>query len=93
MTDTVLSYCAQIDRNAAHTYQAAIAIVTQGHADAEIASVRMMPDYAKTQAAISAQLATVNFGSGLLACRNFSGATHRPYGITSPVHTPEFGSF
>jgi hypothetical protein len=91
--DTALSYCAQIDRSAAQTYQSGITMITQGHADAEIAAVRSTPDYAKTQAALNELLSKVSFGSGLQACRQFAGATHKPYGVSSPVHTPQFGSF
>jgi hypothetical protein len=91
--DGALSYCAQIDRNAAATYQSAISIITQGHADAEIASVRTSPEYAKTQAALNQLLANVSFGNGLLACRQFASATHKPYGVSTPVHSPKLGSY
>jgi hypothetical protein len=68
-------------------------MVTQGHDAGEISAVRMDSDYVKTQAAISAQLATISFGNGLLACRQFIGGTHKPYGIATPIHSQQFGSF
>ena len=92
MTDTVLSYCAEVDRNAGDTYEAGVKMITQGHSDSEVASVRKTPEYARTRNTIKAQLSKVSFGTGLLACRQFSGAPHKPYGITTPIRTKQFGS-
>jgi hypothetical protein len=92
MTDTVLSYCAEVDRNAGDTYEAGVKMITQGHSDSEVASVRKTPEYARTRDTIKAQLSKVSFGTGLLACRQFSGAPHKPYGITTPIRTKQFGS-
>ena len=93
VTDSVLSYCAQVDRLGASTYQAAVSVVTQGHDAGEISAVRMDPDYVKTQTTIKAQLASISFGNGLFACRQFVGGTHKPFGIATPIHSQQFGSF
>jgi len=88
LTDTVLSYCAQVDRSEATAYLAGITMIIQGHPGGEIAAVRMTPDYAKTQATTIAQLANVSSGSGVVACRIFSEPVHKPHGISSPIRTP-----
>ena len=91
--DSILSYCAQVDRNSASAYQAGFTMVTQGHDNGEIASLRMTPDYAKVQTAINTQLANVSLGTGVLACRAFSSPGRTPYGVSSPIHTHQSGLF
>jgi len=84
--DTILSYCAQVDRNAAPTYQQFLAGITQGHDSAETAAVRTMPEYANTQGSINAELAKVQLVSGLSACRTINAPT-RKLGVSSPIRT------
>lgn len=93
MADTVLSYCAEIDRNSGDTYEAGIKMIIQGHSESEISSVRKTAEYAKTRDTINTQLSRVSYGTGLSACQQFSGATHRPNGVASPIHTRQFGSY
>lgn len=90
-TETVFSYCAQVDRSASPNYLAGVAMITRGHHENEVAGLRRTSDYLKTQATINTQLAKVPYGSGLLACRAFRGAT-RNLGVSSPVRTG-LGSF
>jgi hypothetical protein len=85
-TDTILSYCAQINANGAQTYQTFMMAITQGHASGEISAVRMSPDYAKTQVALNSQLAKVPFGSGVSACRTLGTDGHGLPGVSTPIH-------
>jgi hypothetical protein len=88
-TDTILSYCAQIDGKSSAQYLSGITMITQGHDNAETAAIRSMPEYSKTQVALNAQLAKVAYGSGISACRLFaSGSNHRISGFSTPIRTP-----
>jgi hypothetical protein len=91
IADTALGYCALVDINGAPTYISALTIITQGHANSEIAALRVSPEYAKAKAAFSAGLATVPNATGVSACRSLAPATHS-LGTTTPIRTPKMGS-
>ena len=91
VADSVISYCSHIDRSAAADYGMEITMVTQGHPAGEIAAVRGTAEYIQTQATLNAQLAKVALGNGMLACREFIGTNHKPFGVASPIHALQFG--